>query len=323
MNYRVGQKVRSLHETGEGVITALIDAHTVEVDFGDGFERDVNIGDLIAIDNSEAKYLGGEPETLTGGGYSDPDAKKPLTLGVELLEVSMLVAEREGDKYQLSIVNPEPSQILYAVYKREKNSYHGLASGMLDTGAMKEFAVVSGAELERTRSFYLQVINYIPGKGHPHTPLVSEVPWKRGILNMPPKFIAAVGEPAWVFPLRKNIEKKIFETLPQSDFIRVAREDSQRKEIHMEIDLHLEELVDHVDKVPPAEALRIQIDAVGKALSDALVNHASSLILIHGVGAGKLKKEVHDLLRRTHHVKSFGPGDPRRYGNGATKVIFQ
>lgn len=323
MKYRVGQKVRSLHETGEGVITALIDAHTVEVDFGDDFGRDVNIGDLIAIDSDESKYLGGETEPMTGAGYSDPDAKKPLTLGVELLEVSILFAEREDDKYQLSIVNPEPSQILYTVYKREKNSYHGLASGILDSGSVKDLAILSGSELERTRSFYLQVINFIPGKGHPHTPLVSEISWNKGQFKMPPKFIEAVGEPAWVFHLRKNVEKKIYEDLSDSDFIRVAREDSPRKEINMEIDLHLEELVDHADKVPPADALKIQMDAVGKALSDALVNHASSLILIHGVGAGKLKKEVHDLLRRTHHVKTFGPGDPKRYGNGATKVIFQ
>lgn len=323
MKYRVGQKVRSLHETGEGVITALIDAHTVEVDFGDDFGRDVNIGDLIAIDSDESKYLGGETEPMTGAGYSDPDAKKPLTLGVELLEVSLLFAEREDDKYQLSIVNPEPTQILYTVYKREKNSSHGLASGILDSGSIKDFAILSGSELERARSFYIQILNFVPGKGHPHAPLLSEVSWNRGQLKMPPKFIEAVGEPAWVFHLRKNVEKQVYENLADSDFIRVAREDRPRKEIHIEVDLHLEELVDHADKVQPADALKIQIDAVGKALSDALVNHASSLILIHGVGAGKLKKEVHDLLRRTHHVKTFGPGDPKRYGNGATKVIFQ
>lgn len=323
MQYRVGQKVRSLHESGEGVITALLDSQTVEVDFGDDFPIDVDVRDIIPIDNMESRYHGGEESSLSGEKRTDPDARKPLTLGVELLEVSLVFTEKEGDKFQLTIANPEPSEILYTVYRREKNQYHGLASGQLETGAVKAIALLSGAELERTRSFYVQILNFIPGKGHPHTPLTSEVAWNRGALRVPGKFLEAVGEAAWLFPLRKNLEKSTYESLPQSDFIRVAREDQPRKEVTMEVDLHLEELVEFADRVPPADSLKIQMEAVSKALSDALVNHASSLVLIHGVGAGKLRQEVHDLLKRTKHVKSFGPADSRKYGNGATNVIFQ
>lgn len=323
MQYRVGQTVRSLHESGEGVITALLDSQTVEVDFGDDFPIDVDIRDLIPIDKMEHKYLGGAPSALSGESSADPDVRKPLTMGVELLEVSLVCTEKEGDTVELIMANPEPSEILYTVYRRDQSKYYGLASGQLESGAVKSIALLTGSELERTRSFYVQVLNFIPGKGHPHSPMTSDLTWNKGILRVPGRFLEAVGETAWVFPLRKNLEKNTYESLPESDFIRVAREDRSQQEITMEVDLHLEELVPFSEGVPPSEALSIQMGAVSKALSDALVNHASSLILIHGVGAGTLRQEVHALLKRTRHVKSFSSADNQKYGQGATKVLFR
>ncbi len=324
MKFRVGQKVRSLHDKGEGVVVSLIDASYVEVDFGDDFPFDIHIQDLIPVDTAEEQYLGGSSEgTITQDGPLDPESRLPLTLGTSMLDVSLIFSEAENDRFQVSVANPEPSQILYTVYRREKKHYHGLASGMLNSGAVKDVAILSGAELARTHSFYTQVINFIPGKGHPHTPLIAELAWKKDQLKMPPKFLEAVGGPAWHFSLRKTTEETLYETLSESDVIRVAREDSPRPEIHMEIDLHLEELIDDPDKVSPADALHLQMEAVARALSDALVNHASSLVLIHGVGAGKLRQEVHGLLKRTRHVKSFEQAERRQYGEGATKVIFQ
>ena len=43
MRYRIGQKVRLLHDSGEGVIISLIDKYHVEVDLGDDFPIDVHI----------------------------------------------------------------------------------------------------------------------------------------------------------------------------------------------------------------------------------------------------------------------------------------
>ncbi|MDP5169590.1 MAG: Smr/MutS family protein [Bacteroidia bacterium] len=307
---------------GEGVIIALLDARTVEVDFGDDFPIDMDIDDIIPVDGAESKYHGGSAEGSTEENH-DPDVRKPLTLGSALLDVSLVFVARDDDRYKLIMANPEPTQVLYAVYLREKNRYQGLASGLLNSGTVKEIATLSGAELDRTRSFLVQVINYVPGKGHPHSPLTSELPWTRNSIRMPARFLEAVGEPAWVFSLRKNIQQESIETLASSEFLRVTREEQPQREVHLEADLHLEELVDYPDKIPAGEALRIQLEEVARVLSDALVNHASSLVLIHGIGEGKLRQEVHAMLKRTPHVKSFEAADSRKYGQGATKVFFQ
>ena len=62
MKFRVGQRVRMLHESGEGVVTKLIDKKHVEVDLGDDFPIDMHVDELIPIDRSEQTYLTPEEE---------------------------------------------------------------------------------------------------------------------------------------------------------------------------------------------------------------------------------------------------------------------
>ena len=55
----------------------------------------------------------------------------------------------------------------------------------------------------------------------------------------------------------------------------------------------------------------------------ALEENYASMVVIHGVGIGVLKKEVHKILQKTPFVKTVEQADPGRYGNGATRVVFE
>jgi dsDNA-specific endonuclease/ATPase MutS2 len=45
--------------------------------------------------------------------------------------------------------------------------------------------------------------------------------------------------------------------------------------------------------------------------------------MIHGVGSGKLKDEIHELLKVKKEVKSFFNKYDPRFGYGATEIFFQ
>ena len=47
------------------------------------------------------------------------------------------------------------------------------------------------------------------------------------------------------------------------------------------------------------------------------------MIIIHGVGKGKLKQEIHDLLKVKPGVKRFINQYSDFYGYGATEVFFE
>jgi dsDNA-specific endonuclease/ATPase MutS2 len=45
--------------------------------------------------------------------------------------------------------------------------------------------------------------------------------------------------------------------------------------------------------------------------------------VIHGIGEGKLRDEIHDILRLKKEVKSFVNQYDPRFGYGATEIFFQ
>jgi dsDNA-specific endonuclease/ATPase MutS2 len=45
--------------------------------------------------------------------------------------------------------------------------------------------------------------------------------------------------------------------------------------------------------------------------------------VVHGVGTGRLRDEIHDILRLKKEVKSFVNMYDPRFGYGATEIFFQ
>ncbi len=90
-----------------------------------------------------------------------------------------------------------------------------------------------------------------------------------------------------------------------------------------ELDLHAEKLTDKPDVLDNFEILTLQLQTLEKYLDLAVAHHLSSMIVIHGVGTGKLRDEVHEILRTKRCVKSFVNRYDPRFGYGATEVFFQ
>jgi len=88
------------------------------------------------------------------------------------------------------------------------------------------------------------------------------------------------------------------------------------------IDLHIEKLLDKHSHLNNAEIIQVQLEAFEKWFELAQLHHLPSMIIIHGVGKGKLKAEIHDLLKVKKGVKSFINQYSDFYGFGATEVFF-
>jgi dsDNA-specific endonuclease/ATPase MutS2 len=89
-----------------------------------------------------------------------------------------------------------------------------------------------------------------------------------------------------------------------------------------EIDLHIEELVRDFSGMANAEMLQVQMSRFSKEMDAAISRHYKKIIFIHGVGNGKLKNEIRKELRNYQGV-AFRDADNRKYGSGATEVIFE
>ena len=89
------------------------------------------------------------------------------------------------------------------------------------------------------------------------------------------------------------------------------------------VDLHIERLTDNWKKLSPYAMLDLQLKTFEKFYELAVLHHQPQLIIIHGVGTGRLRDEIHDALRLKREVKSFVNQYHHSYGYGATEIYFQ
>lgn len=87
-----------------------------------------------------------------------------------------------------------------------------------------------------------------------------------------------------------------------------------------EVDLHLTALIPEPDSIDELQALDIQLQALDKALEKALLNQATGIIIVHGVGRGILKDNVHKRLKQHPRIRRFYADNSGKYGQGATRA---
>ncbi len=88
------------------------------------------------------------------------------------------------------------------------------------------------------------------------------------------------------------------------------------------VDLHIEKLTDSWKHLSNFEILTIQLKEFEKYYDLAVSHYQPSLTIIHGVGTGKLRDEIHEILRTKKEVKSFVNQYTAAYGYGATEIYF-
>ncbi len=88
------------------------------------------------------------------------------------------------------------------------------------------------------------------------------------------------------------------------------------------VDLHIEKLTDSWKHLTNFEILSMQLKAFEKYYELAVAHHQPVLTIIHGVGAGKLRDEIHHILKLKNEVSSFVNQYSSQYGYGATEIFF-
>lgn len=89
-----------------------------------------------------------------------------------------------------------------------------------------------------------------------------------------------------------------------------------------EVDLHIEKLVKNSARLSNFDILTLQTETARYRIELAIKHRTPKLIFIHGVGDGVLKAELDFLLSRYSNL-SYRDADYRKYGVGATEVIFK
>jgi hypothetical protein len=99
---------------------------------------------------------------------------------------------------------------------------------------------------------------------------------------------------------------------------KIVIEESKHK-----IDLHIEAINKDYKKLSRPEIIDVQMRLFEQTLERAIAAGEHSLIAIHGVGAGVLKKKIIDFCKQHPRVKSCAAPLVNNYGEGATEIFFK
>jgi len=89
------------------------------------------------------------------------------------------------------------------------------------------------------------------------------------------------------------------------------------------VDLHVEKITDDWQGLSNHEIISMQLKTFEKYYDLAVAHMQPSLIVIHGVGTGRLREEIHEQLKHRKEVKTFVNQYHPAYGYGATEIFFE
>ncbi|HEY5368670.1 MAG TPA: Smr/MutS family protein [Hanamia sp.] len=135
-------------------------------------------------------------------------------------------------------------------------------------------------------------------------------------------------EPTFSFLLFEKYPDKIEEVIPeyndmQGRFYNVSRIKEKLEPARSVVDLHIEKLTDNWKGLNNFEILTIQLREFEKYYHLAVIHMQPNLIIIHGVGTGKLRDEIHEILKTKKEVRTFANQYHSNFGFGATEIFFQ
>ena len=88
------------------------------------------------------------------------------------------------------------------------------------------------------------------------------------------------------------------------------------------LDLHAEAFLSNFEHMNNGEILKLQLDRFHQALDQAIQDGIPKLIVIHGVGKGKLREAIYKLIPEYPQVKSYENSHDHRFGFGATEILL-
>jgi hypothetical protein len=89
------------------------------------------------------------------------------------------------------------------------------------------------------------------------------------------------------------------------------------------VDLHIEKITDDWSGLSNHEIVSLQLKTFEKYYDLAVAHMQPSLIVVHGIGTGRLREEIHEQLKHRKEVKTFVNQYHPAFGYGATEIFFE
>jgi Smr domain-containing protein len=338
MKFQVGDKVTILHSNEEGEVVDVINEKMVMVDVrGVKFPAYIDQLDFpyfkrftekkLFPAEKKRKFIDELPNEKKTGNVTTPDGVwlsfLPITSTdefgddlVESLKIHLINNSARGYhfNYHLSYLRGEGFELSNDIFSFKDFYLHDIPFENLNDSPVFEFEF-SLVNPDKKKADYFETAFRLKPKQVFEK--IEEIK-KKGDATFSYKLFDE-------YPDKKD-EEKIEVTNKLSSHFKIYEASKARQNLppaRSVVDLHIEKLTDEWNRMSNFEMLTLQLKEFEKYYDLAVAHHLSSIIFIHGLGTGRLRDELHELLRLKKEVKTFVNQYHPSYGYGATEVYFQ
>jgi phage pi2 protein 07 len=349
MKVNIGDKVRFLNSTGGGTVTALHGRNQVLVEDENGFDIPVLIAECVVICES------GERTTPAASGKPvavQKEEKKPEK------EKFIFVETPQGERLNVSLafLPADPKSFIQGVFEAyivnesnyflfincmncKNNSWTSRYSGLIEPDTKVFIEEIEKSELNDYARICVQMIAFKKDR-----PFSLKNPASIELRLDTVKFYKLhcftkndfFNEDALIFPLVTNdvpekqmlvsaseIREAINSKKDGKTSVRQVFGKAEKENKTIEIDLHINQLIETASGMSNAEILEYQISRFHEIMKANGRKKGQKIVFIHGKGEGVLRTAIEKELKTTYKNGSrFQDASFREYGFGATMVII-
>lgn len=346
----IGDRVRLVHSSEEGIITKILDNKIIEVEIEDGFHIPVKMSEVAVVSQEEDIRFGKDRPNLKPQPTSESKDKVLAFKGIYTAFTAI-----NDRAHSLYLINNTDFDMPFVVGTERGDRFQSLLAGVLKSRTHIKIAEVNIADLDTWATYIFQFLFHQIGFSTPREPFTRRIRYRPHSFFKSKAVAPLLNKEAYLIQLdsdeklnpltaevtdsavqQKPIQQKNEQsTQPKIDVEKLkagmfekAVAEPQKPEVvitkpALEVDLHIETLTKNYAQMNASEMLQVQLANFEKSLENAIATGMRDIIFIHGVGNGTLRTEIHRRLSGHPAIKFFQDARKEKFGYGATSVTFK
>lgn len=347
---KIGDKVRFLNTTGGGIVKGFQGKDIVLVEDNEGFDIPVLIRETVVIElandiqvrqsakPSQEIEIQQRPSAKPEEEYKPEETKEGELLTVLLSYFPVDIKNLSSTNFECYLINDSNYYLSYNYMSRIDTGWVSRATGIIEPNTKLFLEEFEKSELNDIEKVCLQFFAYKKGK-----PYSLKNTYSVEVRIDTVKFYKLHSfkendyfeDDAMLYPIvRRDLGEKEITISPEEIAIAMKEKESgkrpriqpitkKEKSPVLEIDLHIDELLDDTNGLSSADILEYQLKKFREVMDENRKNREQKIVFIHGKGDGVLKNAILKELKTNYKTAYYQDASFREYGYGATMVTIK
>ena len=350
----IGDTVRFLNTVGGGTVKGFQDKNIVIVEDEHGFDFPILVTECVSVrsagneklentqvkkDDVSAKNVSHAPQVSKMSDDAPAETLEGEKITTCLVYLPADIKQLSSTSFECFFVNDSNYYLFVSYMSRENNAWQSRYNGLIEPNTklfLEEFGKSQINDIEQV------CVQYVAFKHNKPYAFKSPVSVELRIDTV--KFYKLhsfkendyFDDDALVYyisqkdmPSREmlvtseDIQKAILEKEGPSRRPRIEKIAKKEKENILEIDLHINQLLDTTAGMSNQEMLDYQMGKFNEVMNENKNHKNKKIVFIHGKGDGVLKKEILKAIKNQYKKAYFQDASFQEYGYGATMVIIK